>query len=234
MPLMRAQSLLALALIGLLAACSSMRKKPETGPLHSLKDAQKRAVSHHAVIAVPAFETTPEAVQALVKQTIATGNAQLDEIGRLDPRKTSFDDTARALDDLDHLANTAAHRLEFLKETSPNAALRDAATEGEKALQEWGVGIEYREDVYRAVKAYADTQPKLFGEDAKLLEETLRDYRRAGLALPKAERDDVERLRKELTRLTTDFDRNVNKAQKPMKVVAAAMKTVSRIKLKQG
>ena len=59
-------------------------------------------------------------------------------------------------------------------------------------LEEWMVGLDYREDVYRAVKAYADTKPKLKGEDAKLLSETMRDYRRAGLDLPKAERDEVE------------------------------------------
>ena len=41
---------------------------------------------------------------------------------------------------------------------------------------------------------------RLKGEDAKLLAETMRDYRRAGLDLPKAQRDEVERMRKELTR----------------------------------
>ena len=66
------------------------------------------------------------------------------------------------------------------------------------------MSLDYREDVYRAVKAYADTQPKLNGEEAKLLDETMRDYRRAGLALPKAQRDEVEKLRKELSATTTN------------------------------
>ena len=82
-------------------------------------------------------------------------------------------------------AGQTASRLYLIKETSTNAAMREAATEAVKQLQEWGVGLDYREDVYRAVKAYADTQPKLAGEEAKLLAETMRDYRRAGLALPK-------------------------------------------------
>ena len=34
----------------------------------------------------------------------------------------------------------------------------------------------------------------------------MRDYRRAGLALPKAQRDEVEKLRKELSAVATDFD----------------------------
>ncbi len=221
---MYAKSLLPLGLVALMSACSSTDKnKPQTGPIKSLKEAQHRAERFNSVIAVPVFETSPEAVRAVVRQTIATGNAALDEIGRLAPGKVSFDDTVRALDDLSHLVGTVGNRLSFLKETSPNAALRDAATEAIKALQEWGVGTDYREDVYAAVKAYADTKPQLYGEEAKLLEETMRDYRRAGLALPKAERGEVEKLRKELTRLATDFDSNITKAQKALKFTQAEL-----------
>jgi thimet oligopeptidase len=83
--------------------------------------------------------------------------------------------------------------------------LREAATEAVKRLQEWAVGLDYREDVYRAVKAYADTNPQLAGEEAKLFTETMRDYRRSGLMLPKPQRDEVEKLRKELAAVSTDF-----------------------------
>ncbi len=106
-----------------------------------------------------------------------------------------------ALDDLGFQLGLVDNRLSLIKETSTNAAVRDAATVAVKELEEWMVGLDYREDVYRAVKAYADTKPVLEGEDAKLLSETMRDYRRAGLDLPKAERDEVERMRKELSRL---------------------------------
>ena len=90
-------------------------------------------------------------------------------------------------------------------------------------MQDWGVSLDYREDVYRAVKAYADTKPKLAGEDAKLLDETMRDYRSAGLALPKAQRDEVEKLRKELSAVTTDFDSNINKAKKSLAFTKAEL-----------
>lgn len=221
---MHAKWFMFLGLIALMTACSSTdKKKPQTGPIESLKQAQKRAERFNSVIAVPVFETTPDAVKRLVERTIATGNSTLDEIGRLDRGKVSFDDTVHALDDLAYFAGTVGNRLNFLKETSPNAALREAATEAIKMLQEWGVGTEYREDVYLTVKAYADTRPQLFGENAKLLDEIMRDYRRAGLTLPKAERDEIEKLRKQLAALTTDFDSNVTKAQKPLKFTKAEL-----------
>ena len=46
-----------------------------------------------------------------------------------------------------------------------------------------------------------------------MLEQTLRDYRRAGLHLAKAERDQVEALRKELSAATTEFRTNITNAK---------------------
>ena len=63
---------------------------------------------------------------------------------------------------------------------------------------------------------------RLTGDPVKC-ERIAQDYRRAGLALPKAERDEVERLRKELARLSTDFDSNITKAQKALKFTKAEL-----------
>jgi Zn-dependent oligopeptidases len=94
--------------------------------------------------------------------------------------------------------------------------MRTAAENAVKAFQDWAVGVDYREDVYKAIKAFADTHPKLSGEDEKLLKETLRDYRRAGLELPPDQRKEVEGLRKELTELGTDFETNIVKSNAPV------------------
>ena len=93
--------------------------------------------------------------------------------------------------------------------------MRAAGENAIKAFQDWAVGIDYREDVYKAIKAFAD-HPKLSGRDEKLLNETLRDYRRAGLDLPPDQRKEVEQLRKELSKLGTDFDTNIVKADAPV------------------
>ena len=85
-----------------------------------------------------------------------------------------------------------------------------------KTFQDWAVGVDYREDVYKAIKVFADTHPKLSGEDAKLLKEMLRDYRRAGFELPPDKRKEVEELRKELSKLGTDFDTNIVRSNAPV------------------
>jgi Zn-dependent oligopeptidase len=56
----------------------------------------------------------------------------------------------------------------------------------------------------------------LSGEDKKLFDETMRDYRRAGLALAPDKRKEVEDLRKQLAKLGTDFDSNIVNAKVPV------------------
>jgi len=151
-----------------------------------------------------------------MKDAIAKANTALDHIGTQDLGKVTFKSTVVALDDLTYQAGIAANRAVLIKETNTNPAMRSAAENAVKAFQDWAVGIDYREDVYKAIKAFADTHPKLTGEDAKLLKETLRDYRRAGLDLPPNQRKEVEQLRKELSKLGTDFDTNIVKASAPV------------------
>jgi len=217
--LKKSLGLIALAVVA--SSCSTsphvrLADKSAVTP-RTIAEIQRTGTKFKNILRLPEFETTPEAIQATAEHTMAAANAALDAIGRLDASQVRFGNTVGALDDVAFQIGGALNRLSLIKETSTSTAVRDAATEAVKRLQEWAVGLDYREDVYRAVKAYADTKPELSGEDARLLEETMRDYRRAGLALPKAQRDEVERLRKELSNVSTDFDSNVTKARKSLK-----------------
>jgi thimet oligopeptidase len=177
--------------------------KPKPIPAGSLKKFEKRAEKFNAVVTVPPFETTTNEIAATADKTIADGNAALDRIS--------------------YQVGLAGGRLGLIEQTSTNAALRDAATDANKKIADWSVGTDYRQDVYAAVKAYAATNPQLSGEDKKLFDDTLRDYRRAGLDLPKDQRDEVEKLRKQLTALETDFENNVTKATKSLKFTKAEL-----------
>jgi thimet oligopeptidase len=222
---MRWNNRLLLGISLLLVGCKSMTPTSSTSadPLRTFQD---RAAKYHAVITIPTFETTTNDVAITMTNTIAAGNAALDRVGKTPPGAVTFDNTVRALDDVGFHIGLAANRLSLVEQTSTNAEVRDAATEALKQLSSWMVGLDYREDVYAVLKAYAATKPKLQGEDAKLLTETMRDYRRAGLELPKVERDEIERLRKELTGLETDFENNVTKAQKAVKFTRAEVQGV--------
>src|SRR5437899_6644125 len=186
------------------------------GELKSVDDFRAAAAKTNAMLTIPHWEQTPEAVEASMRDAIAKANSALDQIGAQDMSKFTFKSSVVALDDLTYQAEIAANKATMIKETNTNPAMRTAAENAVKAFQEWAVGIDYREDVYKAIKAFADTHRKRTCEDEELLKESSRDYRRAGLDLPPDQRKEVEQLRKELSKLGTDFDTNIVKATAPV------------------
>jgi Zn-dependent oligopeptidase len=184
--------------------------------MKTVDDSRAAAGKATAVLTIPAWEQTPEAVDAAMRDAIAKANKALDQIGAQDLSQVAFKSTVVALDDLTYEASIAANKASIIKETNTNEAMRTAAENAVKVFQDWAVGIDYREDVYKAIKAFANPHPKLSGEDEKLLRETLRDYRRAGLELPPEKRKEVEDFRKQLAKLGTDFDTNIVNAKAPL------------------
>lgn len=212
-----------LALASLVAGCRTVSHTPAPIAEGNLQDFISRTAKFNSTIAIPTFETTTNEIDASVQKAITDGNAALDRVGKLTAAEVNFTNTVRALDDLGSELSYTDNRLSLIQQTSTNAEIRDGATEALRKLEEWMVKIDYREDVYRAMKAYADTKPALQGEDAKLLFETMRDYRRAGLDLPKTDRDEVERLRTELSSVSLDFEKNIEDAKAPMKFTKAEL-----------
>jgi thimet oligopeptidase len=219
---------LALPVVCALGACPSA-----VAAADSLAELQQKAARFNVILSLPTFETTPGEIASSLAQTLADGNAALDRLGKLSAAEVNFTNTAGALDQMSWRASLWADRVNFIKETSPNAAVRNAATDAIKKFQDWAVGLDYREDVYRALKAYAATGPKLSGAGAKLLAEIMRDYRRAGLDLPKAERDEVEALRKKLASKGTDYESNINRAAKALTFAKAQLAGVPESLLSQ-
>src|SRR4029079_2470289 len=187
---------------------------------------QAAAEKANEILTIPHWPKTPLEVQAEIDNAIAKANAGIDTIGKQDLAKVTFESTVGALDDSQNCAQIAISKTIVIQQTNQAAAMREAAEKAVKVFQDWAVGVDYREDVYKAVKAFADTKPKLEGEDALLLEHTLRDYRRAGLALPPEKRAEVEKLRKELAKLETDFQANIVAVKAPVVFTKAELEGV--------
>ncbi len=175
---------------------------------------------------LPTFETTAEGMEKSVSDTLSEGDKGLEKIGKQNLANVAFATTIGALDDVVYGVVTTANRCSLLKEVSTDPKLRAAAQEGLKKIQAWLVAVEYRDDVYKAVQAYEKTSPRLEGEEKKLYEETLRDYRRAGLNLPPDVRKEVERERTELSALETEFGSNITAAKAPVVFTRAELEGV--------
>jgi Zn-dependent oligopeptidase len=106
-------------------------------------------------------------------------------------------------------------RSAFMAHVHPEAAVRDAGQAAEERMNKWRVAVLFRDDVYRAVSAFAATEEagSLDGERRRLLEHWQRDLRRAGHELAPEPRAELEALRSRLVELEVTFQRNINEAR---------------------
>jgi thimet oligopeptidase len=146
--------------------------------------------------------------ERLVSQTVASADAP------------NFAATLAPLEYAGAAVGAGYGRAGFLGHVHPEASVRDAGSAAEERITKWRVALAFREDVYRAVRAYADTAEAaaLTGERRRLLEHWLRDFRRAGHDLEPAGRRELEGLRSRLVELEVAFQRNVNEYQDGIEV----------------
>ncbi len=144
-----------------------------------------------------------------VADSLKAANAAVQQIVDLPDAQRNFDNTLGALDDLVVRLQTDTNMIAFMAYVSTDAAERETGQKAEEHISNWMIGLRKREDLYRAVKAYATTTPKLEGEQARLLEHTLRDYRRAGMDLSPADREKLKSIEMEINRLGIEFEKNI-------------------------
>src|SRR5437870_3209355 len=110
--------------------------------LKTVDDFSPAAAKANAVLTIPDWEQTPEAVDAAMKDAIANANKALDQIGAQDLGKVTFKSTVVALDDLTYKASLAANKATIIKESNTNEKMRTAAENAVKVFQEWVVSID--------------------------------------------------------------------------------------------
>jgi len=183
-------------------------------------DFQAAALTHGTVLTLPDYPLTPAAVTTAGDAALKKADAALTALAQQDRSKMTLASTFGAFDAATAAVGDLNLELGLLAEAHPDKAMRDAARDMSVKLQEWGVGLDYRDDVYQVHKAFADSKPVLDHEAQRLVDEQMRTYRRAGLALPQAERAEVEKLRKDLANLNTEFAVNINEARGPVDFTA--------------
>ncbi len=190
------------------------------GAAPSLADFQARAERSKLRLELPDYPRTTDEIRDRTTSALQAADAALLELTAQAATRATFASTFGAFEEITGRVSTWANRIGTVSESHPDKAVRDAARDAGQRIDAWGIALEYREDVYRVLQAWADTKPTLDAQQQRLVDFTLRDYRRAGLALPPAERQQVEQLRKSLSELTRQFDVNINEARAPLDFTA--------------
>ena len=192
---------------------SDIFKQKSAASLKPLSSFRPAAAKEKVLFELPVWEKTPEEIDSSVDTAIAKADKKLDAIAALSVDDSNFSNTIAALDSAFYEVVNISDRIDVIRESHQNKEMRDKALETSKKIQAWYVAAGFREDVYKTVAAYAETGPELQGEDAMLLKQTLRDYRRNGMALAKDKREQLKALKTELNNMSLEFATNITDAK---------------------
>ncbi|OJA10579.1 hypothetical protein AZE42_04632 [Rhizopogon vesiculosus] len=166
--------------------------------------------------APPRWNHTPEDVLSVTKQALAQNKAVSDKVAALPEAECNFDTVFLPLANAEAEAQIICEPLAFYQNVSISKELRDASNEAEVLQRDFDVEESMRLDIFKA-KAAAEKNlresgawEKLSDEQQRLVEKMVLDGKRAGLALPEKEREELMALKKELSQACLDFSKNFN------------------------
>lgn len=153
---------------------------------------------------------------ALTKHCAAAINrteAGLKALAAMPAASRDFNNTPRALEQILWGLSDETGSDSFLKEVSVSSAVRQASSDCKTRLEKFNVDVFTREDIYAAIKSYAEKNEPLAGEDKKLLDKELLDFRRNGLRVPTEKRAEIKKLNQQIVELEEKFKQNLGESK---------------------
>lgn len=144
-----------------------------------------------------------------IKQALKRADEGIAKIVAVPDGQRTFANTLGALDDISTQLDNDTSLFLFMQFVSTDPKERELSRNADEVVTNWGIELGKREDLYKAIKGYADTKPALQGEQKRMLEFTMRDYRRAGMDLPADKREKLKQMEIEMNKLGIDFSTNI-------------------------
>lgn len=112
----------------------------------------------------------------------------------------------------------------FLSYVSTDKKFRDAANDLQMKISQYMVDVATRRDVYKAIREYTDTNPKLDPVQAKLVKEMLIGFKNSGMDLNDEDLEKFKALNKEKAEYIIKFDKNIQEYKDPLPVTKEQLK----------
>ena len=162
--------------------------------------------------APPLFVGTAESIVADTKKLIEKTRDLENRLAKeVKPEHATFENTVAKMAQDENNMSLSSHILGFYQSVSANQELRDASTEADTLLDEFGIESAMREDMYQLVEAVYQKKEALKPEEQRLLEKVREGYIRNGLKLPAGpKRDRFRDIKMKLSQLSIEFQKALN------------------------
>lgn len=144
-------------------------------------------------------------------QSIEKAKAELAKIYAISAQERTFENTLLASDKIESNFSKVFGYIYLLANSSDQEDIYQECHQNIEVLQQFGNELSLDENLYRSVKEYSQTAEakSLTGYQKKLAEENLREFERNGFALPIEKREELKKLKNELSSLSTLFQKNI-------------------------
>jgi thimet oligopeptidase len=124
--------------------------------------------------------------------------------------------------ELEIYVDKTASLASLMSETHPDKAVRDDAERCEQEVHRFATELSLNRPLYEAFQAV--DLAKLDGQGKRLVEKTLRDFRRSGVDKDEATRQKIKAIEEELVLISQEFGRNIRDDMRSIQIAQADLK----------